>query len=123
MQYDIPLPREVVGTELIEALKRVASRNGWEYEDDVIALSVYPISGSVDVAPKTLDVAIDPNQRMLGIFRDIGKIELRVDLDEKYLAIIVNPARPRHVDGIQGVDRVTKTTLETFVKSLYQELR
>lgn len=123
MQYDIPLPREVVGNELIEALKRVASKNGWPYEDDVIALSVYPISGSVDVQPKTLDVAIDPKQRMLGIFRDIGKIEIRVNVDEKYSAITVNPARPRHVDGIQGVDRVTKTTLEVFVNSLYQELR
>ena len=123
MQYDINLPREVIGDKLIEALKRVASNHGWPYEDEVVAYSVSPNSGSLDVRPSTLQVIIDSKQRILGVFRDIGKIEVKVSLDRKYSSITVNPARPRHVGGIEGVDRVTKSTLDTFVKSLYLELR
>ncbi len=52
MQYDVTLPREVKGDEIIEALKRVASKNEWPYKDDVMALSVYPASGSIDTHTK-----------------------------------------------------------------------
>lgn len=123
MQYDIALPREVVGNDLIEALKRVASKNEWPYEDEVVACSVTFNSGSLDVQDKTLQVVIDPKQRLMGILRDIGRIEVEVSLDEKYSSITVNPVRPRYVDGVHGVDRVTEKTLDTFVKSLYRELR
>ena len=123
MQYDIALPREVIGNELIEALKRVASNHGWPYEDEVVAYSVSPNSGSLDVQPKTLQVTIEPKQRMLGIFSDIGEIAIKVSIDEKYSTLTVNPTIPRQVDALRGVDRISKANLEAFVKSLYQELR
>ena len=122
MQYDITLPREVTGNELIEALERVASKHKWPYYDEVVARSVTLNSGSLDVYDKTLQVIMDPKQRFLGVFRCIGKIGVEVSLDRKYSSITINPARPRNVDGIEGIDRVTKTTLDTFVKSLYLEL-
>ena len=60
MQYDIPLPKEVKGHELVLALTQVASHHGWLYQDEVVACSVTLKSGSLNVQPYTLQVIIDP---------------------------------------------------------------
>lgn len=56
MHYDIELPREVSGTELMDALKEVASKLRWRYKKAPISSDVH--HGSVEIERRSFRVEL-----------------------------------------------------------------
>jgi hypothetical protein len=76
MEYEINLPREVLGTQVMIALRKTASRLKWHYSSSVSSWSASP--GSVEFKPIKFAVELKTS-RFFGDSVSVG-----IEPDEQY---------------------------------------
>jgi len=125
MQYDIPLPKAVNGSDLILALEQVAQKWKWEYTTEITAYSVNlrPTSPPYELRSKTLQLCISHKESHPDVRGDLrGQMTILVSPNERYTALTVhNVGTDKDIMKIP-CDLIPQRTLDSFVSSLHNQL-